>query len=83
MAQAVIRRPLTAEDRDRARVGKVEVGQVFLRIIRFSPVDIISPWLSILIITGGKKNRPVGGRTADIVSPHRHERDEQGNRMPK
>jgi hypothetical protein len=27
----------------------VALGQVFLRVLRFSPVNIIPPWLSILI----------------------------------
>jgi hypothetical protein len=50
MAQAVSRRPLTAESRVRARVNtcgfvvdKVALGQVFLRVLRFSPVSIIPP----------------------------------------
>jgi hypothetical protein len=51
MAQAVSRRPLTAAAWIRARVNpvgfvveKVALGQVFLRILRFSPVNIIAPW---------------------------------------
>jgi len=44
MAQVVSRRPLTTEARVRARVGfvvdKVALGQVFLRVLRFSPVSI-------------------------------------------
>jgi hypothetical protein len=47
MAQVVSRRPLTAEARVRARsihVGfvadKVALGQVFFRVLRFSPVNI-------------------------------------------
>jgi hypothetical protein len=50
MAQAVSRRPLTAAAWVRARVntvgfvvGKVALGQVFLRVLRFSPVNIIPP----------------------------------------
>jgi hypothetical protein len=50
MAQAVSRRPLTAAARVRAHVSpvgfvvdKVAVGQVFLRVLRFFPVSIISP----------------------------------------
>jgi hypothetical protein len=34
-------------------VDIVALGQVFLRILKFSPVNIIPPWLSILISTGG------------------------------
>jgi hypothetical protein len=48
MAQAVSRRPLTETARVRAQVNavgfmvdKVALGQVFLRVIRFSPVNII------------------------------------------
>jgi hypothetical protein len=51
MAQAVGRRPLTAAARVRAQVNlvgfvvdKVVVGQVFLRVLRFYPVNIIPPW---------------------------------------
>jgi hypothetical protein len=50
MAQAVSCRPLTAAARVRAQVNpagfvvdKVVLGQVFLRVIRFSPVNIIPP----------------------------------------
>jgi branched-subunit amino acid transport protein len=56
MAQAVSRRFLIAESRALARVNpcefvvdKVALGQVFLRVLRFSPVNIISPSFSILI----------------------------------
>jgi hypothetical protein len=51
MAQAVSRQPLTAADRVRAWVNpvgfvvdKVALGQVFLRVLRFSTVNIIPPW---------------------------------------
>jgi hypothetical protein len=51
MAQAVSRRPLTSAARFRARVNpvgfvvdKVALGQAFLRVLRFSPVNIIPPW---------------------------------------
>jgi hypothetical protein len=51
IAQAVSRRPLTAAARVRARVSpvvyvvdKVALGLVFLRVLRFSPVNIIPPW---------------------------------------
>jgi hypothetical protein len=48
MAQVVSRRHLTAEARVRARVkihvgfvvGNVTLGQVLLRVLRFSPVNI-------------------------------------------
>jgi hypothetical protein len=52
MAQAVSRRPLTAAARFRAQVNsvgfvvdKVALGQVFLRVLRFRPVNIIPPWV--------------------------------------
>jgi hypothetical protein len=47
MAQVVSRWPLTAEARVRARVSPCEIcggqsgtGQVYLRVLRFSPVSI-------------------------------------------
>jgi len=53
MAQAVSRRPLTAESRVRAHVGfvvdKVVLRQVFLRVLRFSPVSIIPLWFFTLM----------------------------------
>jgi hypothetical protein len=58
MAQEVSRRPLIAEARDRSRIspcgiygrqnGTGTVGQVFLRVLQFSSVTIIPPWLSRL-----------------------------------
>jgi hypothetical protein len=44
-------------------VAKGVLGQVFICVIRFSPVNIIPPWLSILIIWVMKK-KPVGGRSS-------------------
>jgi hypothetical protein len=62
-AQAVIRRPPIAEARVRVgsvRVGfvvdKATVGQVFLRVLRFSSVAIIPSWLPILICHLGMNN---------------------------
>jgi hypothetical protein len=59
MAQAVSRRPLTAEARFRARVnpcgfcgGEWHWGRFFLRDLRFSPVNI-PPSLSKLMSSGG------------------------------
>jgi branched-subunit amino acid transport protein len=59
MAQAVSRRPLTAEAGFAPRsiyvgfvVDKMVLGQVFLRVLRFSPVTIIPPSLSKLISEG-------------------------------
>jgi hypothetical protein len=52
MAQAVSRRPLTAQARVRSRVGPCGIcgrqgalGQVFSRVLRFSPVSFIPPVL--------------------------------------
>jgi hypothetical protein len=51
MAQAVSRRPLTAEARVRSQVraefllDKVALGQVFPRVLLFSPVNFIPPVL--------------------------------------
>jgi hypothetical protein len=54
-------------------VDKVALGQVFLRVLRFSPVNIILLWLSILIYNLGVNNRPIGGRSSETISPHWHE----------
>jgi hypothetical protein len=55
MAQAVSRRPPIAEARVRSRVSpcgfvvdKEALGQVFLRVLRFSPVNFIPPVLHYL-----------------------------------
>jgi hypothetical protein len=45
MAQAVSRRPLTAEARVGFVVDKVALGQVFPLVLRFSPVNFIPPVL--------------------------------------
>jgi hypothetical protein len=34
-------------------VNKVELGQVFLRVLLVFPVSVIPPWLSMLISSGG------------------------------
>jgi hypothetical protein len=47
VTQAVSRRPLPAAARVNPLgfvVDKVAPGQVFLRVLRFSPVNIIPPW---------------------------------------
>jgi hypothetical protein len=51
MAQAVSRRPLTVAARVHAQVNpvgfvvdKVALGQVFIRVLRFSSVNIVPPW---------------------------------------
>jgi len=69
MAQAVSLRPLIVETRARARVSPCGIcceqsgaGIGFLRTLLFSPVNIIPPWLSILIIWR-MNNRLVSGCT--------------------
>jgi hypothetical protein len=47
-------------------VDKVVLGLVFLRVLRFSPVNIITPQLSILIL--GTNKRPVGGCSSETLS---------------
>jgi hypothetical protein len=63
MAHVVSRRPLTAEAQVRPGsfhvgyvVDKVALGHVSLRVLRFSPVNIIPPSLSKLISSGGMRN---------------------------
>jgi hypothetical protein len=60
--------------------GSVRVGfvvdmtlrQGFLRVIQFSPVNIIPPWLfmHILVHHLGMNNSPVGDRSSEIQSCH-------------
>jgi hypothetical protein len=72
----VSRRSLTAEGQVRARVSpfgicvdRVALGQCFLRVVRFSPVTVISLWLSTLLyIRWGMNNRPVSGRSSETKS---------------
>jgi hypothetical protein len=60
MAQAVSRLSLTAKGWFYARVSvcgiygvQSDTGQVYLRVLRFSPVSIIPPWLYTYISSGG------------------------------
>jgi hypothetical protein len=60
MTEAVSRRPLTAEVLDSARVsprgicgGQTGTGTGFLRVLRFSAVNVIPPWSSILMYKPG------------------------------
>jgi hypothetical protein len=48
-------------------VDKVTLGQIFLRILRFTPVSVIPSVFSILIIWG-MKNRSIGDRSSNILS---------------
>jgi hypothetical protein len=75
MARTVSRRPLTAEARVHARASPrgicgdiVALGQVFLRFLRFSPVNVSPPWLSILIIIWGLNSTPFGGHRSKTSS---------------
>jgi hypothetical protein len=74
MAQAVIRRPVTAEARVRARVthvgfvmDKVALGQVFLRVLWFSRQyhSIIALHTHII---WGMNNVPVSGNSSETWS---------------
>jgi hypothetical protein len=56
ISQAISRRPLTAETRVHARVsscgicgGQIVTGTGFLRVLRFSLVNVIPPWLSRIV----------------------------------
>jgi hypothetical protein len=51
-------------------VGKVALGQGFLRVLRFSPVSMIPLWLSILVCHLGDENRSVGGRSSETFTLH-------------
>jgi hypothetical protein len=46
------------------------LAQVFVRIVWFSPVDIIPPSLSMLM---SFREWTVAGRSSETVSTHRHE----------
>jgi hypothetical protein len=58
-------------------MDKVALGQVFLRVLRFSPVNIIPPLrhIHLCIIWGmdkGHKGTSAAQFHRDIVSPHRN-----------
>jgi hypothetical protein len=80
MAQVVSCRPRTTEAGVPARVspcgicgGKVALRQVLPRSLRFSPVNIFSPWLSIFMNhLGMKKQVRWWPQFRDTVSPHWH-----------
>jgi hypothetical protein len=48
-------------------VGKVALGHAFLRVLRFSPVNILPPWLFILIYTTTTTSR-LGGIVASVLA---------------
>jgi branched-subunit amino acid transport protein len=52
-------------------VDKMALGQVFLQVLQFSPVNIIPLWLSILIYhMGGEQQAHWWLQFRDVVSPH-------------
>jgi hypothetical protein len=59
-------------------VDKVALGQVFLRVIRLSPVNIIPTWLSILLSLGYEQQARWWPQFRDVVSPYQHEHEQQG-----
>jgi hypothetical protein len=81
MAQAVLRRPLTAETRIRPQdvpctfCGvKMALEHVFLRVLRFPPVNVIPPG-SLLICIIWRMNGHVGCCSSETVSPRQYERE--------
>jgi hypothetical protein len=46
-------------------VDKVRLGEVFLRVLRPSPVNVIPLWFSIIICHLGINNRPVGDHSSE------------------
>jgi hypothetical protein len=66
---------LTVEALVRARAGTCMIcggqsdsGTGFVRVLRFSHVNVIPPWLSTPIYHLGMINKPVGGRSSDTQS---------------
>jgi hypothetical protein len=60
-------------------VDKVALGKVYLQVIQFSPVNIIPPWLSILIYNLGDEQlahcKPSSGRQShptDMINSSRN-----------
>jgi hypothetical protein len=57
--------------------GQSGTGTGFYPNSSVSPVNIILPWLSMLIYhLEGVSNRPVGGHSSETVSPHQHEQQQ-------
>jgi hypothetical protein len=59
------------------RRDKVALKEVLLRGLRFSPVSIIPPWLTILVYYLGDESRLIGGRGSETFSPQQHEHEQQ------
>jgi hypothetical protein len=74
IAQAVGRRPLTAESWCLVRVRPWEIwgqnytGTGYPSSSSVSPVNNIPPWLSMLVYHLGDKNRPFGGHSSETYS---------------
>jgi hypothetical protein len=49
-------------------VDEAALGQVLLRVLRFSPANIIPPWVSTLIHYLGDNYRYAGGRSSETSS---------------
>jgi hypothetical protein len=56
---------------------KIRIRQPYLRVLRFSPVNIIPPWFSKLKYHLEDKEARLGLQFRDIFLPHRHEQHEQ------
>jgi hypothetical protein len=77
MAQAVSRRPLTAEGRVLTLVrpcgicgGQSGTGILFPRVFQFLPANIIPPWLSMLLYhLGDEQEACRWPQFRDILSP--------------
>jgi hypothetical protein len=81
MAQTVSRRPFPTKDRVRPgsiRVGfavdRVAMGQVFFPSFSVFSVNIIPPWLSMVIYRLGHEQ--VWPQYRDVVSPHRPDHEQ-------
>jgi hypothetical protein len=49
-------------------VDKVALWQVFIRVLRFPPVNIIPPWISISCIIRKMNSRPIVVRSSETFS---------------
>jgi hypothetical protein len=59
-------------------VEKVALGQVFLRVLLFSPVSIIPPWIFIFIYHLRNEQQARWWLVfGDLVSPHPREQQQQ------
>jgi hypothetical protein len=56
--------------------GKSGTRQVF---IQFSPLSIITLWLSMFIHHWGMNKRPIGDRSSETVSPHQYEQQQRSD----